>query len=215
MKKAIRIHITGYIFNIEEDAYNILEKWLDDVLNQYADEEDGEEIFKDIEMRVAELFHAKVGKDGVVSLIEVNEVIKTMGQPEEFEDIENEKQKMPKKERIFYEKNRKSKRQRRFYRDEENNILGGVCTGAGHYLGIDPVLIRLGFILATVLAGFGPIVYIVLWIVTPKAETVSQKLEMKGEPVNINNIEKAIKEEIEHIKEKFINHKKKHKRRRH
>ncbi len=214
MKKAIRIHITGYIFNIEEDAYVLLEKWLDDVLNQYEEEEDGEEIFKDIEMRVAELFHAKVGKEGVVSLAEVNGVIKTMGQPEEFEDIENAKQKPSKQERNFSEKNRKSKRLRRFYRDEENNILGGVCIGAGHYLGIDPVLIRLGFILATVLAGFGPIVYLVLWIVTPKAKTVSQKLEMKGEPVNINNIEKAIKEEIEYVKEKFIRQKK-HENKRH
>lgn len=214
MRKAIRIHITGYIFNIEEDAYEVLEKWLESVSNQYADEEDGDEIFKDIEMRVAELFHGKVGKEGVVSLTEVNDVIITMGQPEEFEEEEIPREKKPENKKTYSGKEKKSrKKNSRLYRDEESKVFGGVCSGLGHYFGIDPVFIRLAFILATVIAGFGPVIYIVLMIVTPKAATVSQKLEMNGEPVNISNIEKSIREEFEYVKEKFMKQKNKKRRR--
>lgn len=89
-----------------------------------------------------------------------------------------------------------------------------MCGGIGNYLRIDPVLIRLAFILAVFVGGFGTIIYIILWAITPKAVSVSQKLEMMGEPVNISNIEKAIKEEIEYFKEKFSHKKRSRKKRR-
>ena len=75
MKKTIRIHISGYIFNIDEDAYQILKIWLDSILQKYKEEEDGDEIFNDIEMRVAELFDEKVGNEGVVTQKEVDDII--------------------------------------------------------------------------------------------------------------------------------------------
>jgi len=199
MKKTIRIHISGYIFNIDEDAFQILETWLNNVSKQYENEKDGDEIFKDIEMRVAELFNDKVGSEGVISTIEVNNIIQIMGQPEEFEEEEKTS---------YAEKNeKKTTKQKRLYRDEDDNVIAGVCSGLGNYFGIDPVLVRLAFLIAIIIGGFGTILYIILWIIIPKAETVSQKLEMKGEPVNISNIEKAIKEEFEFVKEKFVNKK--------
>ena len=85
MKKTIRIHISGYIFNIDEDAYQILKIWLDSILQKYKEEEDGDEIFNDIEMRVAELFDEKVGNEGVVTQKEVDDIITIMGKPEDFE----------------------------------------------------------------------------------------------------------------------------------
>lgn len=213
MKKAIRIHISGYIFNIDEDAYSILEKWLDSVSKQYENEEDGDEIFKDIEMRVAELFNDKVGAIGGVSIKEVNDVIQIMGQPEEFEETEKKEEKNTKSENTFSER-RKTTKQKRLYRDIDDHVISGVCSGLGKYFGIDPVLVRLAFLLAIIIGGFGTILYVILWIIIPKAETVSQKLEMNGEPVNISNIEKVIKEEFEFVKEKFTSkRRKKHKRR--
>jgi len=211
MKKAIRIHISGYIFNIDEDAYFELKKWLDKISSQYKNEKDGDEIISDIEMRVAELFQDKVGDEGAVSIAEVNSIIKTMGQPEDFEETLEEENKNTKQKETFTEK-KKIRRDKRLFRDDENNIIAGVCSGLGYYLGIDPVLIRLAFILTVFMGGFGVIIYIILWIVSPKASSTTQKLEMMGEPVNISNIEKAIKEELEYFKEKFSKHKK-HKRR--
>ncbi|NPA44433.1 MAG: PspC domain-containing protein [Chlorobi bacterium] len=201
MKKAITVNINGYIFNIDEDAYTELKNWLDKISNQYKNEKDGDEIINDIEMRVAELFTDMVGDNGVVSIIEVNNVIKTMGQPEDFEDVSDNKQK-GNESFSSYEKKKRYKN-RRLFRDDENSVIAGVCSGLGYYFGIDPVLIRLAFILTIFIGGFGIITYIILWIVSPKATSTSQKLEMMGEPVNISNIEKAIKEEVEYFKDIF------------
>jgi phage shock protein PspC (stress-responsive transcriptional regulator) len=214
MKKAIRIHISGYIFNIDEDAYLELKKWLDKIAQQYINEKDGKEIVDDIEMRVAELFMNKVGNEGAITISEVKSIIETMGQPEDFEDDLNtsttsNNKKLP--QNNFSKEDKKRTKNKRLFRDEENKVIAGVCSGLGHYFGIDPVLIRLAFILTVFMGGFGVITYIVLIIVSPKAISTSQKLEMMGEPVNISNIEKAIKEEVEYFKEKFSN-KKRHKR---
>ncbi len=198
MKKTIRIHISGYIFNIDEDAYQVLKKWLDSISQKYKGEEDGEEIFNDIEMRVAELFEEKVGNEGVVTQETADEIIRIMGRPEEFETDE---EKEPEK---IFSSDKRSRKQRRLYRDEDNSVIAGVCGGLGNYFGVDPVVFRLLFVAALIIGGFGTILYIILWIAIPKAVTVSQKLEMKGEPVTISNIEKAIKEEIEYVKEKWF-----------
>ncbi len=218
MKKAIRIHISGYIFNIDEDAYLELKKWLDRIAQQYINEKDGKEIVDDIEMRVAELFMNKVGNEGAINISEVKSIIETMGQPEDFEDDLNtsatsENKKIP--QNNFSKENKKRTKNKRLFRDEENKVIAGVCSGLGHYFGIDPVLIRLAFVLTVFMGGFGVITYIVLIIVSPKAISTSQKLEMMGEPVNISNIEKAIKEEVEYFKEKFSNKKRHRKSKRH
>ena len=215
MKKAIRIHISGYIFNIDEDAYSELKNWLDKIAQQYKNEKDGKEIVDDIEIRVAELFMSKVGNEGAVTISEVKSIIETMGQPEDFEDedlnISSTSENENTSQTNFSPKDKKTKKNKRLFRDEENKVIAGVCSGLGHYFGIDPVLIRLAFILTVFMGGFGIISYIVLIIVSPKAISTSQKLEMMGEPVNISNIEKAIKEEVEYFKEKFSN-KKRHRR---
>jgi phage shock protein PspC (stress-responsive transcriptional regulator) len=207
MKKTIRIHICGYIFNIEEDAYSALEDWLKKISDQYAQEEGGDEIVNDIEMRVAELFESEVGvESGVISNEHVNKIIQTMGMPEEIEeelkkDVTSKTQDEGQQKKTSTGKNQRSKR---LYRDEENSVLGGVCSGLANYFDIDPIIIRLLFIVTIIFGGFGTIAYILLWIIVPKAETTAQKLEMKGEPVNIANIEKAIKEEFESVKNRIL-----------
>ena len=126
-----------------------------------------------------------------------------------YEDFENEKEKQTSNQEEEEGQPKKSStrnkgwRNKRLYRDEENSVLGGVCSGLGSYFEIDPIIIRIIFIVTIFFGGFGTIAYIVLWIIVPKAETTAQKLEMKGEPINIANIEKAIKEEFDHVKNRI------------
>ncbi len=169
MKKTLRIHIGGYIFNIDEDAFQSLKQWLDAIFVKYEHEKDGEEIFNDIELRVAELFVEKVGNEGTIRLKTVNEIIQVMGSPEDF-DPEEENTKS-KEEPIFSRK--ETEKQKRLYRSRNNRIIAGVCGGLGDYFGIDPVIIRLLFFAAFIFAGTGTILYIILWIVVPEGVSVS------------------------------------------
>jgi phage shock protein PspC (stress-responsive transcriptional regulator) len=205
MKKTIRIHITGYIFNIEEDAFEVLENWLKKISIQYEKEDGGEEIINDIETRVAEIFKEEIKDDNsVISLKDVNKVIEIMGNPEEFENKEFDEKGDSEKQNTDA---KGSKIYKRLFRDEEQRILGGICAGIAHYFGIDVSLIRIIFIAGIFIGGFAAVLYLILWIFIPAAETSSQKLEMKGKPVNISNIEKVIKTEFENVRQNLINKK--------
>ena len=129
----------------------------------------------------------------------MNEVIVIMGTAEAISNEEEEKQHVSGKK--FYQTGG-----RRLYRDPEDRVLGGVCSGLGAYFSIDPVILRILFVLIFFIGGSGVLVYIVLWIIVPKAASTSQRLEMKGEEVNIDNISKSIKEEMQDVKENFRNY---------
>ena len=107
---------------------------------------------------------------------------------------------------ILLKKTRSQNRQKKLYRDAENRIIGGVASGLGHYFGIERVWIRLILILL-ILSSVGGIlfIYILLWALIPEATTTAEKLRMKGEPVNISNIEKKIKEGLEGVTNKVKN----------
>ncbi len=196
MKKAIKIHISGYVFTIDEDAYDKLNDWTQKISEQFKDEEGGAEIVSDIEARVAELFSEKMkDEETVISIEEVNEIISIMGMAEDFSE-ETTNGNSYETERIKFKK--------RLYRDDDNAFIGGVCGGLGNYFNVDAVYIRLAFVLLVLFGGFGPLIYLILWIITPKAKTAAQKLEMKGERVNVSNIEKTIKEEFESVRKNII-----------
>jgi phage shock protein PspC (stress-responsive transcriptional regulator) len=92
---------------------------------------------------------------------------------------------------------------KRFFRNSEDKLLGGVCSGFATYIDADPLIVRLAFLLAVLGFGMGPVVYLILWIVVPEAKTTSEKLQMKGEKVTIDSIEKAIRKEANDIKKRF------------
>jgi phage shock protein PspC (stress-responsive transcriptional regulator) len=201
MNKTISINLGGFFFHIDEDAYQKLSRYFDAVKRSLSS--DGrDEIMKDIESRIAELFQERIQNDKqVIGLVEIDAVIGIMGQPEDYKiDEENSTSSS------YNASNRNYDRAKRLYRDKDNSILGGVAAGFGHYLNIDPIWIRLAFVLI-VIAGVGSpfLVYIVLWILIPEAITTSQKLEMKGEPINITNIERKVKEGIDDISDKIGN----------
>lgn len=199
MKKTYTIHLSGSVFHIEEDAYEVLQKYLVSLKNYFGDGDEGKEILADIEFRIAEIFTSKLSEDKkVVTLEWVNEVIEVMGTPENFSEEDNEE--------TFGEKTKKKKR---LYRDPEQKILGGVCGGLAAYFNMDPVVVRLIVVLLFfVTSGVAIIAYLVLWIAVPNAVNATQRLEMRGEDVTVKNIEKFIKEEVDSVKESYRKFKK-------
>ncbi|MFC2087396.1 DUF2797 domain-containing protein [Bacteroidota bacterium] len=189
MKKTAEINIGGLIFHINEDGYELLKSYLEKIKKQYAHEDEGNEIIEDIEIRIAELFDQKrTDKKQVISLEDVKEVIKILGEPEEFEEGKAE-------EKGAFEEETSRKKRKRLYRDPESAILGGVSGGLAAYFNIDIVWVRFAFILLLFAQGFGLLLYIAFWIATKPAKTTAQRLEMRGEEVTLTNIERNIKDE--------------------
>jgi phage shock protein PspC (stress-responsive transcriptional regulator) len=199
MNKTVNINLGGMFFHIDEDAYQKLTRYFDAIKRSLSNASGQDEIIKDIEMRVAELLNEKQKSDKhVVGLKDVDEVITVMGQPEDY-IIEED----PKTSQTY--SSNSTRKSKKLYRDKEKGMIGGVAAGLGHYFGIDAVWIRVILILLVWGAGTGILAYIILWIVMPEAVTTSEKLEMTGEPVNISNIEKKVREEFENVSDKIKN----------
>ena len=210
MNKTVNINLAGIIFHVDEDAYQRLSNYLSAIKQKFAGEDGGDEIISDVEARMAELFQSKTGDSKqVITRLDVDEVISILGEPEEYEEIDDE----PKKEDSYSSShtssasssssNSENKRRKRIFRNPDDAIVGGVAGGLGAYLNIDPVYIRLIFVLSFFGWGSGFLLYLVLWIIIPEAKTTAEKLEMRGEDVNLNNIERSIKDEIDHIKNRL------------
>ncbi len=200
MKKTFTINISGIVFHIDEDAYEQLQTYLNKIHRRFEGTEEGKEILTDIETRIAELFTERItSSKQVICEDDVSEIIGIMGDPTEFDEEGEEPAEEP-----TYSRRREWKVGRRLYRDNDHRVLGGVCSGIGAYFDIDPVIIRVIFILLLLVPGF-ILIYFVLWIVIPQALTTAQKLEMRGERVNISNIEKTITEEFTEVKNNFRN----------
>ncbi len=295
MKKVININFQGTVVPIEESSYELLQQYIESLRRYFAHEEGRDEIINDIESRISELFQERLkGGSTCITDDDVNLIISNMGRPQDFEDAENGEQtdkqgaqsgdaKKEKADTIFNENwNWKGKR---LYRDENHKILGGVCSGIAAYLGIDPVIVRIiflisgigffayillwifvpgsnmlengvrkrlyrnpdGKIIGGVCSGIGSyfnvnpwlprfiflipfisfffrwghlgpltfpnflsfsfspgtfIIYIILWLVIPEATTTSEKLEMKGEKVDLNSIKNSVLKEMKEVTER-------------
>lgn len=183
------INLAGMLFHINRDAYETLKEYLSAIERQFPGQE-GKEIQQEIETRLAELFSEKITDQKQVILLEdVKEVIEIIGRPEEL----NENQYQEKEEKTMHAT-------KRLYRDPDNRVLGGVCSGMGAYFNVDPILIRFIFILFTLLFASGLLIYLIIWLVTPEARTLSQKREMRGEQFNFGQFRQKAKSEYEDIK---------------
>lgn len=192
MNKTTNIHLAQTLFSLDENAYALLKNYLEKLERLFKNTEGAKDILEDIEARIAELF-TDLKKDElyVISVDDVEKVIETLGTPEDLaseDNTENPPQYTgPKK----------------LFRDPDDRFLGGVAGGLSHYLGFDSVWIRL-ILLILFFSSVGGVVlvYILLWILIPEAKTTAEKLMMKGEPVNVSNIKKKIKEEIDQVSDK-------------
>ena len=196
MKKTVKINLGGLVFTLDEDAYQELKNYLDSISSRFRDMKEGNEIISDIESRIAEIFQSRVNdKKEVITLQDVNDVISIMGKPEDFYDAEEESDSSTKRTDYTRKENRK------LYRDPENAIFGGVAAGLAAYFGIETWIVRLLLVILTFPIQVILIIYIILWIVLPKAVTSAQRLEMRGEKVTVSSIEKSVKEEYESVKD--------------
>lgn len=200
MNKTTSINLGGYFFHIDEDAFRKLSNYFDAVRRSLSP--DGrEEIIKDIESRISEIFTEKLGTTKqVIGLKEVDDVIAIMGQPEDYK-IEDE---VPQNQ-YYSSYSNSGATTKKLYRDKENSLLGGVMSGLGHYFGVDPLWLRIIMVILFFGFGTGLVLYLILWILVPEAVTTTQKLEMRGEPITISNIERKVKEGFSEISDKFNN----------
>lgn len=265
MKKNISINISGIIFHIEEDGYDILRKYLDSINAYFASFEDNSEILSDIESRIAELFLSKLseGKQ-VITKDDVNSLINTMGSVNDFKAAEEQNSAAGELAGSVSQGKSSSDQStgsKKLYRDQKRKILGGVCAGLAHYFNIDPVwprllfallvlgsyggliivyiilwillpasaeleeeadvkkmfrdsekkviggvasgvanffgmditFVRILFVVFAIVGGLGFLVYIILWIALPEARTITEKMQMQGEPVTLSGIESSVK----------------------
>jgi len=191
MKITVSINLGGYSFNIDEDAYSELKRYLKNLEIHFAGEESSTEILSDIETRMSELFRTKLTSyKQVINIDDVHQVISVLGTPEDISDTDG-----PSAREKFA-----TPGYHRMYRDTEHRIIGGVCAGMGAFWNIEPWLVRTIFIIITMMGGLGILVYLILYIVLPEAKTTAQKIEMKGEPVNIHNIKDSVKKEFDRVR---------------
>lgn len=202
MNKTVNINLANVLFHIDEGAYNKMRLYLESIKRSFANTPGSDEILADIEARIAELFHDKLENERqVITQKEVDEVIAIMGQPEDYMVDEDIFEDEPKSSR-----NEERRSVKKLYRDTDLKYVAGVSSGLAHYVGVDPIWVRLLWVILTVGSGGGFILlYGLLWILIPEASTTSQKLDMRGEDINISNIERKVKEGFDDVAEKVKN----------
>ncbi|MCF8276091.1 MAG: PspC domain-containing protein [Flavobacteriales bacterium] len=201
MNKTITSNIAGYVFHIDENAFEKLDAYLNTIRSYFNDSQGRDEIITDIEARLAEMLQERIGDmKQVVSLQDVNHVISIMGQPEAFLEDDPDTA-----EWAEQKSSSRGSGPKRLFRDTDDRVGAGICSGISHYLGLhDPIWLRLAFVLSLFLSfGTALIVYIILYLIIPEARTTGEKLQMRGESVTVSNIEKRVNEELESVKNKW------------
>jgi phage shock protein PspC (stress-responsive transcriptional regulator) len=190
MKITVSINLGGYSFNIDEDAYAELKRYLKNLELHFAGEESASEILSDIESRMAEIFRTKLTTyKQVINIDDVRQVITVLGTPEDISDAEGPSARDKFSSRGYH----------RMYRDPDHRVIGGVCAGMAAYWDMEIWLVRLVFLILLFM-GIGILIYLILYIVLPEAKTTSEKIEMKGHPVNIHNITDSVKQEFNTVR---------------
>jgi len=191
MKQAFTINLGGVVFNIDDDACERLSQYLKELGKRFPDEE-REEILRDIEVRMAELLTFKLQNRNVVEIRDVEEVIKVIGTPEQFDEADSNDDSVNNSATTAANAPKPS-RPRKLYRNSNDRVISGVASGVAAYFNIDPVVVRILFVvLAFFCFGWGILIYLILLIAMPEAKTKAQFLEMQGiEPTleNINNFQ--------------------------
>ena len=199
MEKTIIINIGNTIIHIEESAYEFLKAYLNEVKQHFANHEDDLEIVTDIENRITELLSEQLEaqKKQVVDSETVNSVIAQMGRVKDFDAVEEgeETPVEPTNEQFHTEK--------KLYRDMDERVIAGVCAGFAHYVNIEVKWMRLAAVLSVFAGGAGLAAYAILWVIMPKAKSRIERMEMKGEPANLQGFQKNLEEELQAVKERL------------
>lgn len=170
MDKTININLGGSLFQIDEEAFVILRNYLQEINTRLGNLPGGPETVEDIEFRIAEIFQSQKGTAGIISRQNVEAMISIVGKPEEFDLSDGEEQPL----RNDYTE------PKRLYRNPDDSVVSGVCGGLGAYFNMDPVLFRVLFVLFAIAGGTGILIYLILWIAVPSADSLPRKKEMYG-----------------------------------
>ncbi|MGP1463172.1 PspC domain-containing protein [Tannerella sp.] len=201
MKKTFTVNLNGIVFHIDEDAYQLLDSYLTNLRIHFSREEGSDEIMSDFEARISELLNERIRLGfSVITIEHVEEVIQRMGKPEEL--FAGEEKNAGSEFSAATETTAgtaEGKFRKRLMRDPDDKMLGGVASGLAAYFGIDTTLLRLVMILLLIVSMTVPvtIIYIVLWLVLPLARTATDRLVMRGEPVNLENIGRTVTDGFE------------------
>ncbi len=188
MKRTLNINIGNSIIHIEEEAYEMLTAYLNEIKAHFASSADHFEIVTDIENRIAEMFREilTMQQKQVITFEDVSSVIAQMGTVSQFEAEEEAEQTVPPAHDAV----------KKLYRDTDEAIIAGVCSGFSHYLEVDVRWIRIIALISFFIGGSGILAYLIMWIIIPRAVTRSEKMYMKGEAVNLHGFIRNFEEEL-------------------
>jgi phage shock protein PspC (stress-responsive transcriptional regulator) len=200
MNKTIIININGIIFHIEEDAYEVLKNYMTDVKRHFANSEDSLEITTDIENRIAEMFNEMLLRENrqVIVTADVNNIIAQMGTAADFETSAADEN-----AGADFASHQAFTDNRKLFRDPDDHLIGGVCAGIANYFDVETVWIRIAFALAFCFGGTGLMLYIILWIVVPKALSRADRMAMKGEKLDLQGFARNFEEELKNVHSTF------------
>ena len=194
MNKIININLAGQAIAIDEKAYETLKKYLATLEKHFNNTASANEILEDIEARIAEMFQVKIRAGHTfIDQKSVDEAVEVMGSPSDMGFADEES---------YDDSNSSTSYQnvsKKLYRDSDDKVLGGVCSGLAAYFGLDTSIIRLAFVVSVIFAGFGILPYIILWAVVPETKTPQDRFRMRGESPDIDGIAAKIRREAENV----------------
>lgn len=198
MKKTVSVNIKGMNFLIEEDAYELLQDYMNRLSHGLRNEKDSKDIIEDIELRIAELCTSRLNdKKQVIEIEDIQIILDTLGDPSQYLDGDDSSSQEFKE--TYEQKTYQQNGERHLFRDLENASIAGVCAGIANYFKIDTIIIRAIFLIMFFFGGFGFPLYVILWIVVPKAKSTIEKLRMRGKPITVD----SVKEEVENAAKRF------------
>jgi phage shock protein PspC (stress-responsive transcriptional regulator) len=194
MKRTLSIQLGHRIFQMDDLAYERLKIYLESIEQVLRLDSHKDEIIADIEMRVGEIFDERLANSQrAIDLKDVLEMIGVMGQPEQYAMEEDKKVEFEDTDRVT---DHLQHDYREIYRDTQDSIIGGVCSGLSHYLRWDPLVLRIVLVILMFLSfGTAFIAYLIAWALIPPAHTTAERLRMRGSEVNLENIQKMVKDE--------------------
>jgi phage shock protein PspC (stress-responsive transcriptional regulator) len=194
MNKIIQINLAGQAVSIDEHAYDILSSYLGTLERHFKNTESGNEILTDIEARIAELFFSKL-KNGsaFINDADVDEAIGLMGTAEDM-GIDDETE-------SNNSQTSSSSRTKKLFRNPEDRVISGTCSGLAAYFGVDASVVRISFLLLVLLAGVPILPYLILWIAIPEAKTPHDRYRMQGDANTVSDIANKVRTEAQTVSE--------------
>ncbi|MGV3630541.1 MAG: PspC domain-containing protein [Bacteroidota bacterium] len=189
MKKTVSVNIKGLNFMIEEDAYELLHQYMLRLESSLAGQKGAKDIVEDIELRIAELCQNYLSdRKQVIEKEDIETIIAALGQPEDF----LEEEESAGAENRSHAQQQNAPRDKRLYRDIENAKIAGICAGLANYFNIDVIVVRVIFLIFLFFGGFGFPLYVILWIIIPKASSSIDRLRMQGKPITVDSVKEEI-----------------------